>query len=189
MLTTEQLADRYGVNVNQIYKRKRSLIKKGVKVKTITKDRKAYIDDAAICLFDSQHQHVKAGLSLDSFIVPIDPVVLDSLPRYDTGGDIAQSKPPVLSIAPESIEAIALAVAQVLSPLLPPPDPTWKFEALRTAARFKYQLSSSQVRDLIGVTPKKNSFSRGSFEFVKVGKIGRENAWIITQKVEPTITL
>ena len=62
-----------------------------------------------------------------------------------------------------------------------PPDPLWSLERLERASSMGWELTTSQVKELIGASPNcdrgRNSFRRGSFVFVKSGKIGRQTSW------------
>lgn len=68
-----------------------------------------------------------------------------------------------------------------------PADPLWYLAKLETARASDWELTTSQVKDLIGVKPKcdrgKNTFRRGSFIFVKSGKIGNQTSWKVKKLV------
>lgn len=178
MLSILELCDRYSISRNQVYERRGFLKRQGVDVTFVKQGNKSFALDNLVEIFDNQNKWLLEGGSLNTF-TPSTKVTV--MPDHDSV--ISPVAQPELRIAPESIQAIALAVAEVLKPLIPPPDFTWKIEGLRAAARFGYQLSSSQLQTLIGVKPRvhlsENMFERGSFKFYKVGKIGRENAWIV----------
>ncbi len=61
-------------------------------------------------------------------------------------------------------------------------------ERLETARAPEWELTTSQVKELIGVKPKcqkgKKTFKRGSFIFVKSGKIGNETAWKVMKEAD-----
>ncbi|NET11854.1 MAG: hypothetical protein F6K08_02860 [Okeania sp. SIO1H6] len=65
-------------------------------------------------------------------------------------------------------------------------SPLWYHEELEKAAVGGWLLSTAEVKQLIGVKPycKKasNIYTRGSWQFIKVGKIGGATAWKV-QKV------
>ncbi|MDJ0590532.1 MAG: hypothetical protein QNJ72_11130 [Pleurocapsa sp. MO_226.B13] len=82
----------------------------------------------------------------------------------------------------ESIIDVARAIATEIAPYLPPKDLLWQLERLRWCAEEKLQLTTSQVKELIGVKPRGDRFVRGSFTFDKVGKIGKESAWRVENK-------
>ncbi|MEN9567487.1 MAG: hypothetical protein RLZZ69_2683 [Cyanobacteriota bacterium] len=67
-----------------------------------------------------------------------------------------------------------------------PPDPLWYLGKLEIARASGWELTTSQVKELIGVKPSckqgKKTFKRGSFIFVKTGKIGNQTSWKV-QKV------
>ncbi|NES01806.1 MAG: hypothetical protein F6K22_02565 [Okeania sp. SIO2F4] len=65
-------------------------------------------------------------------------------------------------------------------------SPLWYHEELEKAAVGGWLLSTAEVKQLIGVKPysKKgsNTYTRGSWQFIKVGKIGGATAWQV-QKI------
>lgn len=77
------------------------------------------------------------------------------------------------------IQALQIAIGSKMNP----PDPLWSLERLERASSMGWELTTSQVKELIGASPNcdrgRNSFRRGSFVFVKSGKIGRQTSWKI----------
>ena len=67
-----------------------------------------------------------------------------------------------------------------------PIDPLWYLPKLEMARANNWELTTSQVKKLIGVKPScpkgKKTYKRGSFVFIKSGKIGNQTAWKV-QKV------
>jgi hypothetical protein len=65
----------------------------------------------------------------------------------------------------------------------PEPEPLQHLIWLERAATSRWLLTTAEVKNLIGVSPSSllkagnRSFTRGSFTFVKSGKIGNKNAW------------
>jgi len=77
----------------------------------------------------------------------------------------------------ELIEAIARHIAATR-------DPLQHYTALERAIASGWLLSTAEVRSLIGVKPSGDRFQRGSFVFVKSGKIGAQAAWRVAKVVE-----
>jgi hypothetical protein len=58
-------------------------------------------------------------------------------------------------------------------------SPIKHWEELEKAVEKKLLLSTSEVKQLIGVKPKKPLYVRGSFKFTKYGKIGNQSSWLV----------
>jgi hypothetical protein len=77
----------------------------------------------------------------------------------------------------ELIEAIARHIAATR-------DPLQHFTSLERAIASGWLLSTSEVRSLIGVKPSGDRFQRGSFVFIRSGKIGNQAAWKVLKVLE-----
>ncbi|MDH6064650.1 hypothetical protein [Umezakia ovalisporum] len=68
---------------------------------------------------------------------------------------------------------------------LKPSDPLPHVKALEEAAKAGWIFSSSEVEDLIGCKPKlkegEQQFIRGSFGFVKAGRVGNQSRWKVVR--------
>jgi hypothetical protein len=64
-------------------------------------------------------------------------------------------------------------------------NPLWYMEALEQAHTSKWLLTTEEVEQLIGVKPRchgpENSYQRGTWQFVKVGKVGTQTAWQVVK--------
>ena len=58
-------------------------------------------------------------------------------------------------------------------------NPISHWENLQKAADHEWLLSTSEVKELIGVKPRGSPFVRGAFKFTKCGKIGKQSAWSV----------
>lgn len=58
-------------------------------------------------------------------------------------------------------------------------NPISHWEKLQKVVDNEWILSTSEIKELIGVKPRKSPFVRGSFIFIKCGKIGNQSAWIV----------
>lgn len=77
----------------------------------------------------------------------------------------------------ESVGSFALLVHQIAAAVKSQPDPLQHYESLERAVRNNWLLSTSEVKQLIGVKPYGAVCVRGSFAFIKSGKIGGQTAW------------
>ncbi|MHC5611716.1 MAG: hypothetical protein ACYTXA_12035 [Nostoc sp.] len=68
---------------------------------------------------------------------------------------------------------------------LRPAEPLQHLQELQLAATEGWLLSSSEVEGLLGCKPRVKSgesqFTRGSFSFVRSGKIGNQSAWKVVR--------
>lgn len=66
-----------------------------------------------------------------------------------------------------------------------PNNPLWNHSALERARIGKWLLTTSEIKELIGVKPRTKKgetiFTRGNWIFTKQGKIGNQSAWQVTK--------
>ena len=76
-------------------------------------------------------------------------------------------------------------LVEAIAPTPNPPEPLQALEELEKAAEKGWLLTKEQVQQLLGVKPKvkgsDRTFTRGSFSFVKSGKIGSQTAWKVVK--------
>ena len=82
------------------------------------------------------------------------------------------------------IYSVACKVAEVMVQNRLSPPPLQNFRELEEAVEKGWLLPTSKVKDLIGVKPSSQVFERGSFRFVRRGKIGAEAAWRVEKNGE-----
>lgn len=117
----------------------------------------------------------------------------------DLSAEADQSQPaPPLTVPPRSLPEMAIyeqltrhleTIAGALTklsetlnpPTQPPTNPLWYMEVLERAQAANWVLTSAEIHTLIGVQPtchhESNSFQRGCWIFVKVGKVGGQTGW------------
>ena len=147
---------------------------------------RAYATPEQIKKLDQLAEHLKQpGATLTSF-TPVSPV---SIAPVDT--TIDSSIDSQLDTVNRSIDTLFLEemvekVGDRIASRLQPYDPTWYMTVLERAAKKKWLLTTSQIKDLIGVKPttKKNSqiYKRGCWTFTKAGKIGNQTAWSVSKQ-------
>ncbi|MDJ0618423.1 MAG: hypothetical protein QNJ63_17050 [Calothrix sp. MO_192.B10] len=75
---------------------------------------------------------------------------------------------------------------QMLASRLPPTDPLWYMNVLENAHKSNWILSTEEVEKLIGVKPRcdagQDSFQRGCWVFMKIGKMGSQTAWRVIKE-------
>ena len=173
MLSIQELCDRYSIaSRNSLYNRLNSLKSKGIDVELVKDKGKSFAGQLLIDVLDQQDKWLNEGGILDNF-QPVEEVEINQMRDRDI---IPITLPSTNDLI---LNSIAIALTKIAESNKPQRDPLWHVEQLMLAAKFKIQLSTSQVKQIIGVKPRGEVFQRGSFKFIKVGKIGRESAWVV----------
>ena len=89
------------------------------------------------------------------------------------------------SVLREIAESL-VRLENMLATRLQPPNPLWYMEILEKAEVADWILSTDEIEHLIGVKPHchqdETTYSRGSWAFVKAGKIGSQIGWKIKKQ-------
>ncbi|MEH1788405.1 MAG: hypothetical protein V7L23_23175 [Nostoc sp.] len=134
-------------------------------------------------LLDRLDKHIRGGGAIADF--PIQPEVqvdkLDILDKPERRIEFNNSEATTINIMAELMEKMmSYTYTRDSSPLA-------SYEELEKAAEFEWILPTSKIKELIGVPPKtthdSDTFIRGSFAFIKQGKIGSETGWQVTKQV------
>ena len=193
-----ELEHRYGITRKPLYDRLKAL---GIKLE---KDgTRSYATEDQIELLDQQDKHLKNGGTYKNF-VPEAKVTIDNTPtqlstqhsltngvssivettQHNSGltTQLSTQSEDMAILLGDMAEKMAVAIADKMTP----PNPLWYLAELERARVSGWELTTSQVKELIGVKPSckegKKTFRRGSFIFVKSGKIGNQTSWKV-QKV------
>ena len=146
----------------------------------------SYATPEQINLLDQLHDYLRTpGTTLSGF-VPLSPTgvvqVVDTPLDTSNGTSITQSNEKNLEYPDEnqSLELLEQLVGAIAANIQAK-SPIWYHDELEKAAIGGWLLSTSEVKHLIRVKPycKKGSdiYERGSWQFIKVGKIGGATAW------------
>ena len=134
----------------------------------------SYATPQQVELLDQVANHVKEGRSLKHFVqvssLTVEPVS-DTLSDTSSPIDVRFTSDSVSDT--ERLWQLVGAIAsnlQVRSPLQ-------AYRDLEEARQQQWKLSTTQVRQLIGVRPHGQVFVRGSWIFQRDGKIGASGAW------------
>jgi hypothetical protein len=89
----------------------------------------------------------------------------------------------------ETIAKVLSRLSETLtSSVQTPADPLWYMETLERANAGNWMLTSSEIEKLIGVKPScpkgSESFQRGSWIFIKAGKVGTQTGWRVNKENE-----
>lgn len=105
-----------------------------------------------------------------------------SLVRGLTGDEVSISVPAPTSSFIQLVHEIAAALRSDANPIE-------HWFSLERAAMSNLLLSSMEIKQLIGVKPAGDRFTRGSFTFIKSGKIGSQSAWKVELRIANSICL
>lgn len=174
MFTIKECCDRYQIaSTKTLYTRINGLKDKGIDAKLIVYKGKSFIPEELQKELDSLDSHINRGGKIAEYQPLLSVSVLPPQQHTTTQQLDSLSKTNYFLLTPELIEQLAIAVANNLKPA----DPFWHIDRLKMLARFEIEITSAELKSLIKVQPQGDRFNRGSFEFIKVGKIGRQSAW------------
>jgi len=147
---------------------------------------KSYATDEQLKLLDELENHLKAGGVLRNFQPVISATVELSLhdeddemilpPQWEKFTAFEKMLFAVFDQLPKRFTEVAQEIGTAIASNL---KPFAKEEALLWYSENKILISTSQARDLIGISPKGAEFVRGSFRFVRSGKVGNQNSWLV----------
>jgi len=128
--------------------------------------KRAYIGLSDLNELDCLSQHLTEGGKLSDFA---------SISQ--TPSESALTPAPSPSPQPQPLEMMAMMQA-----ISSPRDPLAHWAQLEKALENNWQLSSSEIEQLLGLRPKGERWERGSFIFIRTGRIGRETSYRVEKK-------
>lgn len=170
-LDTYPVADlprRYGFSKSSLYE---WMDKLGIKPEKI--GRIAYLSGSQMERLDAWMEAKRQGLSIEQYLTP--PIGNSD----DSSGKVESSELGVGNA--QSLHSIFSTLANLLTPR---PDPLAHLKLLEEAARNQWHLSTSEVKRIAHIKPHHN-MRRWGFTFERVGKNGRESAWLISKVKDP----
>lgn len=182
-LSVSELCDRYGI------KSRKSLYSRleGLKIR-LNKDKtnKSYATQEQLALLDQQNDHIKKGGTIATFVPTTqgEVTVHNNTSFFENKSveiDAADAKDALLLLA-----EIGANLAHAIAASNEPSDPLWYLGKLEIARASGWELTTSEVKKLIGVKPicKKGEriYRRGSFILIKSGKIGNQTSWRVQKQ-------
>lgn len=187
MLTIDEICDRYDISRKTFYRRLQVLRGKDIDTNLLKhpKTKQSFVPEYLIDILDDFQRHVDQWNSYDTYQPVLSVSVVEETAQHETTQEdlsLPVDYPLGTLRDREFIDELAIAISKLVIPFLPPVDPTLNFEKLLTAEKFKLELTTSQIKQLIGVKPREKEFTRGSFVFIKCGKIGRQSAWKVASR-------
>lgn len=160
------LQERYNLSSKQsVYDR--------IKALSIEPVARGKISSEQLDKLDKLDKHLKSGGTLSDFESSHTEIFKTEAIEPAAATAINQERENFL----ELIEAIARHITATR-------DPLQHYAALERAIASSWLLSSSEVQALIGIKPSGDRFQRGSFVFIRAGKIGAQAAWKVLKVVE-----
>ncbi|MBG1265468.1 hypothetical protein [Nostoc sp. WHI] len=173
------LLDRYNLGKQAVYNRIDAL-----DIKTFKQGNKSYITASDVELLDQLHDHISAGGKMDDFKSPKTELVNSPLDRLDTSSRLVDRLDTTTG-QPDLALGEVVQLVEAIARHLRPAEPLQHLKALEEAAAAGWLLSSSEVEGLIRCKPRVKSgesqFTRGSFSFVRSGKIGNQSGWKVVR--------
>jgi hypothetical protein len=163
------LQGRYGLESRQaVYDRIN-----GLDIKPVTRGK---ISPQQLELLDKLDKHIREGGAIADF--PIHPEVeVPALEKLDNQLDNAENLTAITVMA-GLVEKMMGYIGNQRSPLV-------EYEELEKAITHQWILSTSKVKELIGITPRvgkdEMTFVWGSFTFTKAGKLGNQMGWLVSK--------
>ncbi len=165
-----ELQSRYGIGKQAVYNRLDAL-----KIKPEKHGNRSYVTLEQLQILDQLHNHISNGGTMADFQSPPSPPVESSLLLVDS-----VDKTSGLSKTDDLITLIE----RIAAALRPTEQPLGHWEQLEKASANNWLLSTADVQRVIGVKPKGERFTRGSFTFVRSGKIGNQAAWRVVKSTK-----
>ncbi len=172
------LPSRYSIKRTALYERLKAL-----KLKPIKQGNKSYLDGDQLKRLDELHAHIQRGGGITDFLQePEQPSSEQTAPT----GQLAQINQSGALVALVEVLTSRLVPA-IVSKLTPPAPPLAHLEALEKAYEKGWLLSTSELAQLLRLSPKTirgygDSFREAGFTFTRAGTRARqETAWKVSK--------
>lgn len=184
-IPVNQLSDRYKLARSAVYKRMADL---GIEREKI--GNRAYVSAEQVALLDELHSFIGVGGNVAEFIARKGLDKPSTQSKDASGQSSGRSSGLALDRADmvKLVSAIAAEMATSLQPALSAPvDPLAYYEKLESAASGRWKLRTSELADLLKLSPKEidsygQTFYEAGFVFNRAGyRSGGETAWLVSK--------
>lgn len=187
LVPLSQLPSHYGIARSNLYNRIKEL-----KIETVKQGRKAFVTQADLELLDGLHAHLDKGGTIFGFIQLLKKRghQLTHVPNVDRSVsysvDRADNIEPTISLNPSALVNVIEVVVKKLVPQST--NRLTYLKELEDAYQNGWLLSTSEVSDLLGLSPKTianygTEFNDAGFTFARAGtRKGGEIAWSIDKQ-------
>jgi hypothetical protein len=165
------LPDRYNLKRTALYERFKAL-----DIKPYKQSNKSYLDGDQLKQLDELHAHLQRGGGISDFLPSPQPLLTEPTQQ------LASLNQPGAFVTLIEVLTSRLVPA-IVSKLIPPQPPLAHLEALERAYEKDWLLSTSELAQLLKLSPQTiirygNSFNEAGFTFTKAGTRARqETAW------------
>jgi hypothetical protein len=172
-LTVNQLIERYQLARSALYKRMETLSIVPQKI-----GGKAFYNAAQVRLLDELHEFIQRGGNAAQFVEMRGIQTQESAPEESSG----------LTTGQADLFTMMNRMLPFLKPSAPEPDPLEYFNKLEQACRNKWELSTSEVANLLGMSVAEikqygDRFYEAGFVFTQVGfRAKGELAWKVSKR-------
>jgi hypothetical protein len=164
-MDVNQLQDRYDLSRKALYDRLKAL-----KIQLARSGNKVFANDQQLEILDELNDHLKSGGTLKNFS-----------PALATTAIVETVQSPLNNVqSPLNNDTSTLALIDYLANLNQR-SPLDSYRDLEEAALKNWILSSNQIKKLLGVKPKGESFTRGNWKVMKAGKLGNQSGWTVSK--------
>jgi DNA-binding Lrp family transcriptional regulator len=175
-----QLPSRYGIARSNLYNRIKEL-----KIETVKQGRKAFVTAAQLELLDNLHAHLERGGTILGFLQILKKRGYQLTPVASLV-EKTDNAEPIIVLNPL---ALVNTIETVVKRLIPQSNNRLTYlKELEEAYQNSWLLSTSEVSELLGLTPKTianygQEFNDAGFTFTRVGtRKGGEIAWSIDKQ-------
>ena len=178
------LPSRYSIKRTALYERLKAL-----KLKPIKQGNKSYLDGDQLKRLDELHAHIQRGGGITDFVTEQkqpNSGQTEQTEQTDPTGQLAQINQSGALVALVEVLTSRLVPA-IVSKLTPPAPPLAHLEALEKAYEKGWLLSTSELAQLLRLSPKTirgygDSFREAGFTFTRAGTRARqETAWKVSK--------
>lgn len=177
-IPVSQLPSRYGIARSALYTRLKDL-----QIEPVKSGRKAYVDSQQLQLLDELHEHISKGGFTSDFLKQQQQQTSNT----ENSSALVQDSPVQMTgLQPSALVAMVSSIVQRLLPH----NPLDYLQALESAYEKGWLLSTSELADLLKLSPKTIasyglSFEDAGFVFTRCGKRKRgEIAWLVEKAEE-----
>lgn len=151
-------------------------------------DGKSILTPEQISLMDELHDHLRNGGAIKSFTPSIPTEIINqSVVTVNSTLDTTNNKTSMVSTISEAVgENIGYRQLELFESIinkvteLMPISPISHWDELNKAVNNGYILTTKEVKEILGTKPTGDEWIRGAFKFTKVGKIGNQIGWNVT---------
>ncbi len=191
LVPLSQLPSRYGIARSNLYTRIKEL-----KIESVKQGRKAFVTAEQLELLDGLHAHLERGGTILGFLQILkkrgheSALVSTREPSASYLATTVDTTEPIIAINPT---ALVSTIEMVVKRLIPQSHNRLNYlKELEEAYQNCWLLSTSEVSDLLGLTPKTiahygQEFNDAGFSFARAGtRKGGEIAWSIDKQSDLT---